>query len=1371
MFPFSLFESRSTSKFKQVCELHIIEGSEAIVSIEVTSEIETANRGVVIYQFAAPKFQGVLSAQLLPSTGGSVLKAAVCQLTNRIVTASKHIISVFNLSTDQAVTPVLEVHTPLQLSSISLCDNILSYGCSDEIWCLSIGVSTVQKKQRNQQQQQQQQQQPDDQTPLRSGWAQSLLDPSYVKVKFATPVDVTLPPTGKRTRRVNDAATTTSHSHTESKTETTNQGGFLLNSHSLNIRSARQSSIFGLSTQYHYSDGSVRSLGKWDLVESGLVAYIHPSHPVFIFDGSDGASHSFDTSGRDAKPRLLYKRRLTNKNTSDSSTVNLQQDGELLHSAILRGNRLLVVAQYRGWICDLCTGRELCSYSFSGECRLAANSSMYLFALIEQKPDRNSSPPGDVVEVFPLRVSDERLSHSRQNRDLVVSPLQTARVPPFHANGMKCSEDGLFIIFESGSFDTTDHLDSHSGIPGTNFGLSGVESQQSWSPSIPSFRETSRMRATSGGSSSAASSVIHNFIHRSQSNISNGHPSWLKYNATHLKIATPPEALQEVLKEHRRCQVWDENMATQLLDDAHQFIHSHVQYLKGFTGGLMGGDEPCVDQQVFSNQLHLYNTLTLEESVATMLADLYLRAEVSSANISTQKHLHTSPRNAGSRNSTPTATSELLFNAVAGSHISGGSIDGASEHSVFSSSYGDVGGGVHGQWDEPVDTREGPQGEGGLEKNSRERLNLRRNTHATSAASLSHQIVPSSSSSWLYYSVSDRSLKQVCLMLRKHPWALLSYLDIILFSKSRPKGLSASVDYSGQPLVSEELGNTLLTLYARYAPHRLCAVVWDSWLGRAKGGTACFTAGKAARLLREASRRHQGTSPSQTRRHSLGYGTSRATSIHTRSLDGSEGDEGDQSPGGTVTGWPCTSPRENFVMGLLLLEDGNVSGCVEVWSAVDGMLLTELASSSRHLWEPDVKPNDQDEDPLSFINSFNLKSPEISDAQDVQDANRPQTTMGTLLANFFPWLLVPALIEARNHFLIPITSALRLIKLMSHRQGLAVTHFLSSIIPPPSPIASSPRSKKRISTSSTIAGVLSVHLLKELDAYAGRCEKYMASQAHQLEVTNDIDDEEFDDSLVFCQTGHDDFASPKVDVVDEDEELPNAPLEVDTTLTRPAEVTLTQFREEVEALDAYRQTACVGIRKLQVPSWIREISWGCDLQGDVFHTSLTSAGHEHFAAAMQHSLHLYQSLLWNYQIPEGITESLHAALQKSTDKLLTEGLVSLLAIVYVKTGDINQALETLEPQVSAPQLLSFALEHCGSSPELWRDLICRLASLDRRDSLSLILSKICTMFPLNIFASVLPKDGNTRYFLPFIARAVDSEKALKAQALTAASVI
>ena len=404
------------------------------------------------------------------------------------------------------------------------------------------------------------------------------------------------------------------------------------------------------------------------------------------------------------------------------------------------------------------------------------------------------------------------------------------------------------------------------------------------------------------------------------------------------------------------------------------------------------------------------------------------------------------------------------------------------QHSVFSSSYGEVGG-VTGQWDEPVgEARDGSQGEG-VEKGSRDRRDMRRNPQTGNAASLQNQIVPSTSSSWLYYSMSDRSLKQVCLMLRKHPWALLSYLDIILFSKSRPKGLSASVDFIGQPLVSEELGNTLLSLYARFAPHRLCAVVWDSWLGRAKGGTACFTAGKAARLLREASRRHQ-SSPSQTRRYSLDYGTSRATSIRTRSLDGSELDEGDQSPGGSVTSWPCTSPRENFVMGLLLLEDGNVSGCVEVWSAVDGTVLTELASSSRHLWEPDVKQSDQDEDPLSFIT--NPKITESSTPSSPQDTSRQQTTMGTLFAHFFPWLLVPALIEARNHFSIPVTSALRLIKLMNHRQGLAVTHFLSSIIPPPPPPPSvnnstaSPRSRKRRVTSSTIAGVLAVHLLKEL---------------------------------------------------------------------------------------------------------------------------------------------------------------------------------------------------------------------------------------------------------------------------------------------------
>ena len=655
----------------------------------MTSEIESANRGAVIYQFAAPKFQGAMSAQVLPSTGGSVLKAAVCQLSGRIVTASKHIVSVFSLSSEQVVSPVLEVHTPLQLSSIALCDNILSYGCADEIWCLSTGDSLVQRNTK-QQQQQRQQQQPDKQTPLRSGWAQSILDPSYVKVKFATSVDAAIDPlpaaSRKRHRRGNETATSNSHSHTESKTETTNlhQTGFLLNTNSMSVKSTRQSSIFGLSTQYHYSDGSVRSLGKWDSVKSCLAAHIHPSHPVFLFDSpADSEKLSFDTSDRDAKPRLLYKRRLTNKNTSDTATVDVQQDGELLYAAVLRGSRLLVVAQFRGWICDLITGRELCVYSFTGECKLACHNSMYLFATIEQKPDRSSSPPGDAVEVYPLQVADSRLS-CRRNREMLVTAMQTVKIPPFHPNYMRCAEDVLFVLFESGTaYDTTEHVDSHTGgitgIPTANFYLSGVESQQSWSPSLPSFRE-SRMRATSGGSSSATSSVIHNIIHRSQSNVSNGaHPNWLKYNATYLKIATPPEALQEVLKEHRRCQIWDESAATQLLDDAHQLIHSHVEYLKGSTGGLMGGDELCVDQQVFSNQLHLYNTLTLEESVATMLADLYLRVEVSLANTSTQKQ-HTSPRNAGSRNSTPTATSELLFNAVAGSHMSGGSIDGASEY-------------------------------------------------------------------------------------------------------------------------------------------------------------------------------------------------------------------------------------------------------------------------------------------------------------------------------------------------------------------------------------------------------------------------------------------------------------------------------------------------------------------------------------------------------------------------------------------------------------------------------------------------------------------------------------------------------------------
>jgi len=135
---------------------------------------------------------------------------------------------------------------------------------------------------------------------------------------------------------------------------------------------------------------------------------------------------------------------------------------------------------------------------------------------------------------------------------------------------------------------------------------------------------------------------------------------------------------------------------------------------------------------------------------------------------------------------------------------------------------------------------------------------------------------------------------------------LLSYLDTILFDEKKRSVISNN----------RQTGDEILKLYYKFAPHRLSTLLLESSL-------KCYTKSYAISLL-------------------------------DKPQNGHEEEEDTEEGNDLVSGWSESSPKDKFVLGLLLLETGNVSKAAKAFTSIEPSCLVEFCVSYPKLFAYDI---------------------------------------------------------------------------------------------------------------------------------------------------------------------------------------------------------------------------------------------------------------------------------------------------------------------------------------------------------------------------------------------------------------------------------
>ena len=206
------------------------------------------------------------------------------------------------------------------------------------------------------------------------------------------------------------------------------------------------------------------------------------------------------------------------------------------------------------------------------------------------------------------------------------------------------------------------------------------------------------------------------------------------------------------------------------------------------------------------------------------------------------------------------------------------------------------------------------------------------------------------------------------------------------------------------------------------------------------------------------------------------------------------------------------------------------------------------------------------------------------------------------------------------------------------------------------------------------------------------------------------------------------------------------------------------------------------------PAWVNDLCEGCEAEADTdtFVTALAGSRQKQSRATLQCALHALHCLLWHYDnaaaVAGGIVaEAQEAAAASGSDEAARShtayynpGLVSIAAVLLVKMRRTDAALNLIDGVLPSSVVLSVASFHCKDRHLRWKPLVDKLIACDptQRDArrfLVELMDHLSSTLPFEDFVKLLPPQGNTRFFLPFITRAIDRRKAasLKTQAIAA----
>ena len=195
--------------------------------------------------------------------------------------------------------------------------------------------------------------------------------------------------------------------------------------------------------------------------------------------------------------------------------------------------------------------------------------------------------------------------------------------------------------------------------------------------------------------------------------------------------------------------------------------------------------------------------------------------------------------------------------------------------------------------------------------------------------------------------------------------------------------------------------------------------------------------------------------------------------------------------------------------------------------------------------------------------------------------------------------------------------------------------------------------------------------------------------------------------------------------------------------------------------------------------WVAAMCVGTDsVEGpETFFVALTGATlRKQAGAALRCVMHALHCLAERFSLPANLISAVVAEAEAEPEGGCCRGLASLASLLLAGSGCAERVVSVLQGCVTPQVLLQVAEHHCGKDADAWGVLTQRLlegggGGVNQEATVSAVFSFLSAHLPLKVFLGLLPRDGNTRFFLPFIARAMDLHHAalLKERAVAAAT--
>lgn len=548
------------------------------------------------------------------------------------------------------------------------------------------------------------------------------------------------------------------------------------------------------------------------------------------------------------------------------------------------------------------------------------------------------------------------------------------------------------------------------------------------------------------------------------------------------------------------------------------------------------------------------------------------------------------------------------------------------------------------------------------------------------------------------YANSDRPLSYAVRMLEQSPRALMLYLEEVMFDASK----------CGIVHHDEHIGNMVLSLYRQYSPHRLSTLVLESSL-------KLYSRELAISLLQDLT----GQSDSQSNVHA------NDTQFDARS----------PGPHLNMMMWNEVRPKDAFVLGLLYLDIGMVERAVQSFHTIEAHCVIEFCVVNHHLLQTDSKPS----------------------------------TLAVLLREHFVWCLLECLVRLREkispqtamdllyresdtaqdnrllkqlYLTSMVCSECPLVVKDSRMTTLFMQHFVDELY------EISESSQQRVSRSSNLLSERSIQSLMEVRQWCTFLQFSLIQFRHRWLSLIEHDTAAMVDS--WLQHDRDnvshDVKSAESNSIIQRRRKNSREQASDDSASFPD--------EELDPLDIFNRLSFAD-------KTFFALSQGVDSPTYIMYILYSAQG----LLCCERTAHSYKSLLQTIAMEKEEMEEADGSRVPHTQ--LYPGQLTLLVLCMTAMRQLSRAFR-LMLLVQPGVVFMYASQYCKNLGD-WKILVDTLLASVRvrtedgddngspvstlhRPILERTLWHLSTQLKPDQFLSLLPRDGNSRYFMPFISR-------------------